>query len=993
MRASWSIARRSSRKRPLTHCQQSSFGTGLCLTRANSSESLHAFRTWNVSRNDHRLYWRLIQPHHYFSPRNFASSPADSTTQHNLQSRQHRPRGKSSTLEQKWNRTRYAILTARTIQPSDVEDAQYLIQSLRINPNLATQKRIEECFSILEKLCRNSCHSMDQASLGALLTAWRDHAFSLVTKASIDVGRRNHANFLQEPLTCHSVMQTVKRCFETQLVEPFDMPLSIVLHVMAKVEDPRRSPFLGEQLFHDFVRNGVQPGRASIYGMVELWARSSLKESAAKAEYYLDQIQVVYQTSGRTDDETRPTAGIFCAVMEAHSRSSNPSQAIARIKELYSIMKETVPIHEMDTVTYSRVCHALAACEHRYAADEARVVLDEMCEALLLQTRNHESNLPPNSRHNYGNASNTELSKSKSMQHAFTDVITVYARDGRVKEAEELFHYMWELAEKTGKKSVQPDVGAFNALLWAYAKTGQQDQADSILVKMTESTNMGQTGVESNWQTWNGVLASWADSGDREAPTRIGNLIKRLMKMEEVRGQVGEIVRVNAWNKLLACHARQGNADQAEKLFNLLENQNQSHLHPDSESHYSMTVAWSNAGNPQKSESYLRVLCDKVKSGQISHSTLDHRHFNIAMEAWSKSRLPEAPEKATAIFRLMESLDIQADQYDYNSLIWAWGNSFTTADPSKPVEEIYRRMTNQWKGGDDRTKPTEITILALITAIGRSRNTRALERIHNTVFSQTEELDITPTSRLYNALMTAWSRQNRADKVEALFREMKAGFEKGQTSLQPHFKAHTTRLQAWSKAGKPIEASNALRDMVEAHYSGIIEEKPTTITFNAVIQAWLRSNLPDSAEKAEAGLHKMIQLAEEKKFNCRPDVVSFTSVISAYAKSGLPNAADKAYELFVHLRQQSARADRRSKHDNPSLITYAETIVALCRHPSSESEERVLELLQEVTRKDAHFWRENQSNLHMLQKAKRAIKSSSLGSRESLSNALGQVLQ
>ncbi|KAL7557864.1 hypothetical protein ACA910_010915 [Epithemia clementina (nom. ined.)] len=490
-------------------------------------------------------------------------------------------------------------------------------------------------------------------------------------------------------------------------------------------------------------------------------------------------------------------------------------------------------------------------------------------------------------------------------------------------------------------------------------------------------------------EVWNGVLASWALSDDPNAPAYIESVIERLETMSRNSHNNGSEpqsssshmgLTTSTYNTLLTCYARRGTieaAQQAEALIHKMEsNQHaRSDQKPDANSYLNLIMAWSNAGRPEQSEQWLQTLCQRAPSSLSS--LLTNQHFNVVIEAWVKvaHQHPQALERATAIMDYMKSQGYFPDSFTYTSLMWAWAKSNNTRDPAKPVEQLFRQMMQQYKDQEQQQqqlnimgtkapaiiiKPDTVSYNAVLHALARSPDPTAIDRVL-ALWQEIKNHGIKPNAKLYNTLLSVYSRRNQPQQTEQVFQEFlqlyhetvrRNGLQAPSTAdveaLRPEARAYNSRLQVWSKVGDPEQTAQVLREWITAYDQGIVQDSlPTTKHFNAVLHAWLRHNHPESARKAEAGLRQMIQLATRtttnRQFDCHPDTISYASVIAAFAASNLPEAGDKSFELLNELKKLVQNNKRNgnglaNKNDSdsdelshPSFRTYAQVLQALCR--------------------------------------------------------------
>ena len=633
------------------------------------------------------------------------------------------------------------------------------------------------------------------------------------------------ANPLLGPLRTDAIIQRIHRYLDVGLCEPSTRPYSLFLHVLNKVGDPRQAPLQAhQQVFQHLLQQAERcsdiryhPDGKIVHDMVELWASSWLPESCHRVEEYLTLLKNwYYEDNLNQRDEFRPTANLYCAVMEAYGRSDPHHEAagdhtrswndvaattkqhpkvagLDRIIALFSEMKDVCPLEQLDTRIYTRVCHALSECNYIGATQAAHAILDKMAQSFhndndevevevevedAKETDKDDNSKLPTKR------TTTTTTKQKSgmpkpNRHTFNTVLSAYSRLGQVEDALALFEQMEVLAEQTGEDSLRPDMISYSALIWAHARVGDAAGAETIvhhmLTDMEErGDHLGLTHVE----VWEGFLASWAESKDINAGRYVALVLQQLLQLAQDKNLDG-IVTTATMNIVLGCYAVQGTVDGAKTAQGFLDwmverADEKPELKPDGDSYLLTMLAWCRSFQAEKGERILHDFCEKIKTGTYDRGAIDQRHFNVVMDAWANSSRPEAAKKAMAVFDLMEDHNLRPNTVNYNTLMMAlarvpWDPKARSADPAKQVEALFERMVKQWNEEDDAlAKPDEITFNALLQGLGRSSSPDALERAE-AHFAGMEDMGVQRNYLLYNTLMSAWMRRGRAERVDELF--------------------------------------------------------------------------------------------------------------------------------------------------------------------------------------------------------------------------------
>ena len=439
-------------------------------------------------------------------------------------------------------------------------------------------------------------------------------------------------------------------------------------------------------------------------------------------------------------------------------------------------MKQTCSSGELDVRIYNRVCHALVGCMSQEAVLAAHTILNDMCNAVI--QKNNVTPMPTS--------------------YMFNTLITAYGQLGNPDKAEKLFNEMKQLAYETGADGLRPTAISYSALVWAFAKVGDSFQTEVIANKILEELEIGNISFAELEETaiWDGVLVAWAQSGHTDATVYISKWIQRLIKYGEEH-HVPEMVTTSTLNKLLECYSLMGTvegAESTEALIEWMKNQDNAALKPDGDSYYCQILAWCKAGKPDQAEIALRRFCRRVHEQSLNGSAIDHRYFNIVIDAWSSSQDSRQAEKAMSVFILMESLNMKPNFVSYNSLILALSRT-KQSDKCESVLKLFEKMKKQARDGDEFAKPTEYTYNAVIWSLGWSSESKKLEQAEE-LLHKCEQDEVQRNFRMYTSLMSGWMRHGRPEKVDALFEEMKDGYISGNEALKPTAETYTVRLQA-----------------------------------------------------------------------------------------------------------------------------------------------------------------------------------------------------
>jgi len=346
--------------------------------------------------------------------------------------------------------------------------------------------------------------------------------------------------------------------------------------------------------------------------------------------------------------------------------------------------------------------------------------------------------------------------------------------------------------------------------------------------------------------------------------------------------------------------------------------------------------------------------------------------YNTVVDAWSKSRVPEAPEAAERLLkRMMDDKTVEPNTNTYNLLIDTWANS-NKPNSLEKVNQIYRHMEGLSK---DETKknvaPTIRTINAILHAYARksaqytSQNDQAgfdeaakcaaasLNLLEETKkrYKETGDTNWQPDMATYTSVMDVHSRcaTYRTTKMAGeLLNELKELYAKtGNYRHKPNFRTYTTLVTAWSRTKSDESPQRVESIMKEMKRSG---EKPNARTYTAAVQCWARARDPLKAKRV---LKILMEMREEYKKtgsdHIRPTTMTYNNAIDACARC--QGTADQKTES-VKIAFAILKTIEMDEEIKPDGVTYSTLIRALnFLMPSGDERNNVAKAVFEKAKK------------------------------------------
>jgi hypothetical protein len=271
------------------------------------------------------------------------------------------------------------------------------------------------------------------------------------------------------------------------------------------------------------------------------------------------------------------------------------------------------------------------------------------------------------------------------------------------------------------------------------------------------------------------------------------------------------------------------------------------------------------------------------------HAKLEVRLFNIAMDAWTKSRRTDAPEQIQKLFKQMQ--DLRTSHIELSTLV-----------------------------------PDVISLSSLCLAWAKSRLPDAAQRA-TTILEYMEREGLRPNTITYNAVLLAHVHSQRRDKaiqVERIIARMIHRQElMGHDECRPDVCSYQSLIAAWSRtrlSGTPQKAEEVLEFMNMESRMGKAYLAPNCHCYVAAIHAWSHSEERCKSRRAYEILCHMRDLYEQtKKQELKPNVVAYTAVLNACALPVDKLERESALSIALLVMEEL----RVYGHDRPNFLTYA----------------------------------------------------------------------
>lgn len=220
-----------------------------------------------------------------------------------------------------------------------------------------------------------------------------------------------------------------------------------------------------------------------------------------------------------------------------------------------------------------------------------------------------------------------------------------------------------------------------------------------------------------------------------------------------------------------------------EEIYNLTGN---TRYQPLSESYGGVLDAWSKSpleDAPQRAA----ALLERMSSDSNPLAKPDTRAYNFVLNAWATRG---NPDKAMELFQEMQDCEIPLDKYTYSIVTKAWLRS-RRPDAARNVQQLLRQCIHRYKS-DPKHNPMPISMQfgTLIKLYDREphRGQEVLDEMLKWYEREKRHVDLQPQTRHFIPLMNAWARRGEAEKVENLLVQLQQLYEAGNGKCKPNHK-------------------------------------------------------------------------------------------------------------------------------------------------------------------------------------------------------------
>jgi Pentatricopeptide repeat domain/PPR repeat len=435
----------------------------------------------------------------------------------------------------------------------------------------------------------------------------------------------------------------------------------------------------------------------------------------------------------------------------------------------------TSPVDRHD---YTTVIQSWARSDHPQAAEKAEQLIKELREQFEVTERN-EICFKPTEAAYVGWI--TCLTKSR-------DKIAGAIRAERVLE---------EIKERAEQDNFQPTIKIYNAVMNAWAKAGQPQNAGAMLRDLCDKA-FDKGSCIPDQISFTTVIDAWSKSDRPEAPDRAEDILVLLRQFSGFSFQ--QTARPNAitLTAVMNCWAKSSRNEA-----------------------------------PDRAEMILRQMLRSFAAGKAEMRP-NLISFNTCMNAWARSGTASAPEQVEGLFQELVQFGLAPDAVSFMARINVWERA-RRRDDIECAENAFQALEDMRALG---LIPSVLHYNRVLFALGRCSDGHRAQTLLDQMLEH-----LRPTTFSFHCVMSAWAKQCSVEGAAQCERILSIMDE-------PELVSFNTAIGAWAKSRSTRGLDNAeslLRKMIE---SGI---KPDSYTLSPMFRLLADAPLPpgEKLEKAE----------------------------------------------------------------------------------------------------------------------------------------------
>jgi len=463
---------------------------------------------------------------------------------------------------------------------------------------------------------------------------------------------------------------------------------------------------------------------------------------------------------------------------------------------------------------------------------------------------------------------------------SFNNVVNAWSKS-KANDAPErcqgLLDEMSRLASSTNNKDLTPDTVTYTTVIDAYGRRGRAEKAEEVLREMLSSP-----GIEPDVKSFASVMNAWSKSEADDAPERCKRLLDDMSLLASSTNNKDLTPNTVTYTTVIDSYGRRGRAQEAEEV--LREMMRTPGIEPNDRSFNNVVNAWSKSkanDAPERCQGLLDEMSRLASSTNNKDLTPDTVTYTTVIDAYGRRG---RAEKAEEVLReMLSSPGIEPDVNSFASVMNAWSKSEADDAPER-CKGLHDDMTHLASSTNNKDlTPDTVTYNTVIDSYARRGRAQEADK---TLREMLLKAKVVPTVVSFNSVMNAWSKSDAEDgpeRCKVLLATMNVlASSKNINGLAPDTVAYTTVIDAYARRGRAREAEEVLRDMLNA--PGV---EPDVLSFSSVMNAWSKSDTDDAPDHCQRLLSDLMELAcSTKNKDLEPDETVYRTVVDAYKRRG-----------------------------------------------------------------------------------------------------------
>ena len=353
---------------------------------------------------------------------------------------------------------------------------------------------------------------------------------------------------------------------------------------------------------------------------------------------------------------------------------------------------------------------------------------------------------------------------------------------------------------------------------------------------------------------------------------------------------------------------------------------------------YAMAGAKNAGFKAEQTLTWMEEICESMDLDIRPNDTT----YNICINAWARSKHPDAPIRAENLLRQLVDLgesgrQIEPSEEAFTTVMNAWVNSIDSSGCSKRLKRATDRVNgiiNLMERISENSHRLSLSVVPY-TVLMKSWEIRA-QKLDGTgkqkcgdeilkVLERMRARGVPPTTEVYNSILTTLAQISPMSAV-FYFLELEQLYRNGIINMDTRtFNCGLNAIAVLNRPDAVGRATDILKRMFEYHESdpSIL---PSTLTFNIILKVLSRStsHTPESAAKAQNLLSEMDAMP-----SVTPDFISYVTCILAWGRSHEKDKIERVVNL-LH-RFISTMKDQQGRNDKSSISVF-NAVFSVCHH-------------------------------------------------------------